>query len=75
MKGLAGVLAADDFDKAKLATAITELRTSHDNRAMAREKFLLGFVDLLTPAERQMLGRKILERVERRERWHGKFNK
>ena len=73
LKGLAGVLAADDFDQAKLASAITVLRTSHETRAMAREKFLLSFVDALSPEERQMLGRKILKRVERREKWHKKF--
>lgn len=75
LKGLAGVLAANDFDKGKLASAITALRTSHDMRAMAREKFLLSFVDSLSAEERQMLGRKILKRVERREKWHGKFKK
>ncbi len=73
LKGLANVLAGDDFDKAKLEAALVTLRSAHENRAMAREKFLLSFVEALSPEERKMLGRKILNRVERREKWHKKL--
>lgn len=74
LKSLAGALSASEFDKSQLESAITALRTTHDMRAVAQEKFLLSFVDSLSPEERRVLGRKILKRIERREKWHRRFN-
>ncbi len=74
LKELANALSAVEFDKTRLEAAIASLHASHENRASAREKFLLSFVDALSAEERRMLGSKILRRVERREKWHKKFN-
>ena len=73
LKELANALSASNFERTRVEAAVAALRQSHDTRASARQKFLLDFVDALTPEERQILGAKILRRVERRERWHKKF--
>ena len=74
LKELANSLSAAEFDKARLEAAIASLHSSHESRASAREKFLLNFVDALSAEERRTQGQKILRRVERREKWHRKFN-
>lgn len=72
-KELANSLMASDYDRSRVEAAVVALRQSHDTRASAREKFLLKFVDALKPEERRILGSKILRRIERREKWHKKF--
>ena len=75
MKTMADALAAPELDKAKLEGALRTLRETHESRATARERYLLDLVASLSAEERQMLGRKIAKRLERRERWHKKFKK
>lgn len=75
LKEMANALIAPEFDRKRIEGALATLHASHESRASAREKFVLSFVDALTPEERKLLGSKILRRIERREKWHGKFKK
>ncbi|MEM7425895.1 MAG: periplasmic heavy metal sensor [Pseudomonadota bacterium] len=74
LQQFAGALAASDYDRAKVEEAVQAFRASHEKRAAARERYILELVDALTPEERKMLGEKILERAERRQRWHKRLN-
>lgn len=73
LKEMANALIASEFDRKRIESALATLHASHESRAATREKFVLSFVDALTPEERMILGSKILRRIERRERWHGKY--
>ncbi len=70
LRGFANALAAADYDRSKVEQAVRRFRASHEERAATRERYILELVDSLTAEERRMLGRKILERAERRARWH-----
>ncbi len=74
LKSFASSLVASNYDRAKVEEAVRFFRASHEERASKRERYILGLVDALMPEERKMLGEKMLERAERRMRWHKRIN-
>ena len=73
LRNLATAMAADNYDRSQVETAVKTFRQTHEQRAAAREKYMMELIDALTPEERKTLGRKILKRAERREKWHRRF--
>ncbi len=75
LRNLGSAMVAENYDRSKVQGAVRSYRESHEQRAAAREKYILEFIDTLTPEERRMLGAKILQRAERRAKWHRRFQK
>ena len=70
LRGFANALAASDYDQSKVEAAVRAFRLSHEERSAKRERYILELVDALSAEERKLLGEKMLERADRRARWH-----